>query len=101
MGPMRKDVTQLSCLELDRLVRGFQALTALPPSDQDSFATIATYHGLPAWYCQHGNVLFPLLHRAYILRRGRARRGARGGGAGAGPGGGGAAGGAAGGGRPS
>jgi len=74
MGPMRKDVTQLSCLELDRLVRGFQALTALPPSDQDSFATIATYHGLPAWYCQHGNVLFPLWHRAYILRLERALR---------------------------
>ncbi|KAK0729123.1 hypothetical protein B0T21DRAFT_413224 [Apiosordaria backusii] len=71
---MRQDVTKLSGQELDRLVRGFQGIMALGPDDPDSFSQIATYHGLPAWYCQHGNVLFPLWHRAYILRLERALR---------------------------
>lgn len=73
-APMRKDITLLTGPELDRLVRGFQGLMALPPTDPDSFTTIASYHGLPAWFCQHGNVLFPLWHRAYLLRLERALR---------------------------
>ena len=78
MAALRKDVTQLSGSEQDRLVRGFQALMALPPSDPDSFSTIASYHGLPGGngvgYCQHENMLFPLWHRGYILRLERALR---------------------------
>ncbi|KAK4174220.1 hypothetical protein QBC36DRAFT_334134 [Triangularia setosa] len=74
MAAMRQDVTKLSGEELDNLVRGFQGIQALSPNDPDSFAQIASYHGLPAWNCQHGNVLFPLWHRAYILRLERALR---------------------------
>ncbi|KAK4205268.1 hypothetical protein QBC40DRAFT_344799 [Triangularia verruculosa] len=74
MEPMRNDITKLSGQELDRLVRGFRGIMDLEPSDDNSYSTIATYHGLPAWYCQHENVLFPLWHRAYLIRLERALR---------------------------
>ncbi|CAF3598182.1 unnamed protein product [Fusarium graminearum] len=41
----------------------------LPPDDNNSYFTIAGYHGLPEpQYCYHGVVLFPTWHRAYLCR---------------------------------
>ena len=65
---------------LENLVRAFRGVQKLDPSNPNSFFTIAGYHGEPfrgkgktdkEWwggYCNHGNVLFPLWHRAYLLR---------------------------------
>lgn len=66
--------------ELDDLVLAWSKIQALPPSDPNSFEHIAGYHGEPfrgaGWgnpqwwggYCNHGNVLFPTWHRAYVRR---------------------------------
>lgn len=66
--------------ELDRLVLAWQKIQALPPTDPNSFEQIAGFHGEPfrgaGWgnpqwwggYCNHGNVLFPTWHRAYVHR---------------------------------
>jgi tyrosinase len=65
---------------LEALIRAFRGVAALPPTDRNSFFVIGGYHGMPfrgagwgnpAWwggYCNHGNVLFPVWHRAYCLR---------------------------------
>lgn len=65
---------------LENLIRAFRKIQALPSSKPDSFFTIAGYHGEPFvsqdpdnpdwWggYCQHETVLFPMWHRAYLLR---------------------------------
>jgi tyrosinase len=80
----RKNIRNLTPKELDNLVRAFAAIQQLPPDDPNSFFVIAGYHGEPfrgagyanpSWwggYCNHGNVLFPTWHRAYILRLERA-----------------------------
>jgi tyrosinase len=70
---------------LENLIIAFRKIQALPPSDPDSFESIAGYHGEPFtqkpptpindyWggYCQHNTVLFPTWHRAYVLRLERA-----------------------------
>ncbi|MBV9720542.1 MAG: tyrosinase family protein, partial [Mycobacterium sp.] len=61
-----------------------------PPDDDRSFFHLAGYHGEPFrgpgatssqyWggYCQHGNVLFPTWHRAYLLQFEEALRSAPG-----------------------
>ncbi|RPB20141.1 Di-copper centre-containing protein [Terfezia boudieri ATCC MYA-4762] len=66
--------------ELDTLIRAFWGIQCLPPDNENSFFRIAGYHGEPfqgkgvkdgKWwggYCNHGNVLFPTWHRAYLLR---------------------------------
>ena len=66
--------------ELGVLIKSFQGIQALPPDNENSFFTIGGYHGEPfrgkgttqdEWwggYCNHGNVLFPTWHRAYLLR---------------------------------
>lgn len=76
----RKDIRQLSTPELDDLVKAFAAIQNLDPDDPDSFFSIAGLHGEPfrgagygnpSWwggYCNHGNVLFPTWHRAYVLK---------------------------------
>ncbi|KAF6823708.1 tyrosinase [Colletotrichum plurivorum] len=76
----RKNIRKLTRPELDDLVRAFIGIQQLPPDDPNSFFVIAGYHGEPfrgagysnpAWwggYCNHGNVLFPTWHRAYLLR---------------------------------
>lgn len=76
----RKDIRKLSTPELDNLVKAFAAIQNLDPDDPDSFFSIAGLHGEPfrgagygnpSWwggYCNHGNVLFPTWHRAYLLR---------------------------------
>jgi len=66
--------------ELETLIKAFQGIQALDPDDENSFSRIGGYHGEPfqgkgvtdsQWwggYCNHGNVLFPTWHRAYLLR---------------------------------
>ena len=67
-------------------LKAWKLIKALPPSNPNSFWSIATYHGMPfkerrvaplnpdadtpIWggYCQHANVLFPTWHRFYCLR---------------------------------
>ena len=65
---------------LDDLVRAWKGIKDLPPTDPNSFFVIGGYHGEPfrgaGWgdpsywggYCNHGNVLFPTWHRAYLLK---------------------------------
>jgi tyrosinase len=73
---------------LEKVIRAFQGIQALPPSDQNSFWVIAGYHGEPfrgpgaggtslQWwggFCHHGSILFPTWHRAYVLRLENALR---------------------------
>jgi tyrosinase len=63
---------------LETLMRAWRGITALPPDDSRSFFVLGGYHGEPfrdqgatdpAWwggYCEHGTVLFPTWHRAYL-----------------------------------
>jgi tyrosinase len=65
---------------LETLMRAWKGIKELPPDDPNSFFTIGGYHGEPFrgkgefdpnwWggYCQHGTVLFPSWHRAYLFR---------------------------------
>lgn len=77
---IRKNIRELSGPELDNLVRAFQKIQQLQPEDPNSFYNIAGFHGEPfrgaGWgnaqwwggYCNHGNILFPTWHRAYVRR---------------------------------
>ena len=72
--------------ELEALWRAWKGIKELPPDDPCSFFTIGGYHGEPfrgaGWgtsaywggYCNHGNVLFPTWHRAYLVRLEEALR---------------------------
>ena len=76
----RKNIRTMPAEERDDLVRAFAGIQKLDPSNPNSFFTIAGYHGEPfrgaGWgnpqwwggYCNHGNVLFPTWHRAYLYR---------------------------------
>ncbi|KAK4186211.1 hypothetical protein QBC35DRAFT_501904 [Podospora australis] len=88
---LRKDIEHLTPQELDLLVTAFQHIMyTLPPTDDNSFFKIAGYHGMPfrgaGWgnpnwwggYCNHGNILFPTWHRAYLHRLEEALRSAPG-----------------------
>ncbi|KAI1175944.1 tyrosinase [Nemania sp. FL0916] len=73
-------------LAMQKLLWAFHLLQHSDPSERDSFFQIAGYHGMPfrgagwgnpAWwggYCNHGNVLFPTWHRAYLVRLENALR---------------------------
>jgi tyrosinase len=75
---------------LEDLMRAWKGIKELPPDDPNSFFVIAGYHGEPfrgaGWgnasfwggYCNHGNVLFPTWHRAYVLRLENALRSIKG-----------------------
>ena len=77
---IRKDIRKLSVTERDDLVWAFYLIQRLDPEDDDSYFRIAGYHGEPfrgagygnpQWwggYCNHGNILFPTWHRAYLFR---------------------------------
>ena len=66
--------------ELEDLMRAWKGIKELGPNDFKSFFMIGGFHGEPfrgpgsqnpAWwggYCQHGTVLFPSWHRAYLHR---------------------------------
>ena len=72
---------------LEALMRAWKGVKELPPDDPDSFFVLGGYHGEPfrggGWgssaywggYCNHGNVLFPTWHRAYLHRLERALQG--------------------------
>jgi tyrosinase len=72
--------------ELEALMRAWAGIKALPPQDPNSFFMLGGYHGEPfrgpgatdpSWwggYCQHGTVLFPSWHRAYLWRLEQALR---------------------------
>lgn len=72
--------------ELEALMRAWHGIKALPPSDPRSFFTLGGFHGEPfrgpgetdpTWwggYCQHGTVLFPTWHRAYLFKLEEALR---------------------------
>jgi tyrosinase len=63
---------------LEDLMRAWQGIKELPPTDPRSFFVLGGYHGEPfrgaGWgnssfwggYCHHGNVLFPIWHRIYV-----------------------------------
>jgi tyrosinase len=65
---------------LEQLITAWAGIKALPPEDPNSFFVIGGLHGEPfrgagfgnsAWWggwCNHGNVLFPTWHRAYLVR---------------------------------
>src|SRR5215468_851445 len=65
---------------LEDLMRAWKGIKELPPDNPKSFFVLGGYHGEPfrgagwgnaSWwggYCNHGNVLFPTWHRAYLLR---------------------------------
>ncbi|HEY0154677.1 MAG TPA: tyrosinase family protein [Longimicrobium sp.] len=64
---------------LEDVVRAWKGIQELPPTDPRSFFVLGGYHGEPfrgaGWgspeywggYCNHGNVLFPTWHRAYLF----------------------------------
>jgi tyrosinase len=64
---------------LEDLMRAWKGIKELPPTDPRSFFVLGGYHGEPfrgaGWgnstfwggYCHHGNVLFPIWHRFYVL----------------------------------
>lgn len=82
----RKNILKLSVSERDKLIKAFQGIQNLPPDNKNSFYAIASLHGQPfrggGWgnanwwggYCNHGNVLFPTWHRAYLLHLENALR---------------------------
>lgn len=96
-GEKEATVIRLSLRELDKkdnakkrndFLKAWKLIQELPPTNPNSFWSIASYHGMPfkqrrvplggdgkdkepkTWggYCQHGNVLFPFWHRFYCFR---------------------------------
>jgi tyrosinase len=76
---LQDDYAQGNTAELETLWRAWKWIKGLPPDDPKSFFMIGGYHGEPfrgaGWgtsaywggYCNHGNVLFPTWHRAYLV----------------------------------
>lgn len=72
--------------ELEALIRAWKGIKDLPANNPNSFFSIGGLHGEPFrgegktdpnwWggYCQHGTVLFPSWHRAYLWRLEEALR---------------------------
>ena len=68
--------------KLNAFLRAWKRIQELPPDNPNSFWAIAGFHGYPpkpnqvdpdsktepGGFCQHGNVLFPMWHRFYVLR---------------------------------
>lgn len=64
----RKNIECLTSSELHDLREAFAGLYALPPSDPNSFHTLASFHGgPPTSYCIHGSPGFFTWHRAYLM----------------------------------
>lgn len=65
---------------LEKVLIAWAGIKALPPDDPKSFFMLGGFHGEPfrgaGWgnssywggYCNHGNVLFPTWHRAYLVK---------------------------------
>ncbi len=72
--------------ELENLMRAWKGIKELGPNEFRAFFMIGGFHGepfrgpgaqTPTWwggYCQHGTVLFPTWHRAYLYRLENALR---------------------------
>jgi tyrosinase len=77
---LQDDYTSGNKNPLENLWRAWKAIQERPSEDPCSFFTLAGYHGEPfrgaGWgssqywggYCNHGNVLFPIWHRLYLLK---------------------------------
>ena len=77
---VQKDYENGNTKELENLMRAWKGIKELPADDPNSFFMIGGFHGEPfrgaGWgngsywggYCNHGNVLFPTWHRAYLVR---------------------------------
>ena len=85
LGDVQADYDRGDKAELETLMRAWRGIKALPADDPRSFFMLGGFHGEPfrgqgtydsaAWwggYCQHGTVLFPTWHRAYLHRLERA-----------------------------
>lgn len=87
---IRLSLRELECNaeKKNDFLKAWKLIQELPPTNPNSFWSIASYHGMPfkgrqvpllgaesekdssTWggYCQHANVLFPFWHRLYCLR---------------------------------
>ena len=64
----RKNIVCLTADELHELRETLAEMYALPASDPNSFARIASFHGgPPTAYCRHGSPGFLTWHRAYLV----------------------------------
>ncbi|KAI3317253.1 tyrosinase [Xylariaceae sp. AK1471] len=73
-------------LAMQKLLWAFHVIQNIDTNERDSFFRIAGFHGMPfrgagwgnpSWwggYCNHGSVLFPTWHRAYLVRLENALR---------------------------
>ncbi|RYP57733.1 hypothetical protein DL770_010596 [Monosporascus sp. CRB-9-2] len=73
-------------IAMQKLLWAFHCIQNLDTRDWNSYFLIAGFHGMPfrgagwgspSWwggYCNHGNVLFPTWHRAYLVRLENALR---------------------------
>jgi tyrosinase len=80
LAEVQKDYDSGNKAPLETLMRAWKGIKDLPPEDPNSFFSIGGLHGEPFrgkgefdanwWggYCQHGTVLFPSWHRAYLWR---------------------------------
>jgi tyrosinase len=77
---LQKDFDGGNKKPLEDVMRAWKGIKELPADDPNSFFMIGGYHGEPfrgaGWgnsqywggYCNHGNILFPTWHRAYLVR---------------------------------
>lgn len=77
---LQDDYTKGNKKPLEDVMRAWKGIKELPPDDPRSFFVLGGYHGEPfrgaGWgnssywggYCNHGNVLFPTWHRAYLVK---------------------------------
>ena len=78
ISDLQKEYDNGNKAPLENLMRAWKGIKELDPQDPRSFFNLGGFHGEPfrgqgmtdpAWwggYCQHGTVLFPTWHRAYL-----------------------------------
>ena len=64
---VRKSVYDLTGTEISALRAAFAGLQNLPPQDNRSYQYLAGNHGLPSYFCPHGEPKFLIWHRPYVL----------------------------------
>src|SRR5262249_34491189 len=62
---VRKSVYDLTDPEVLALRQAFAALQAI--NDNRGYQYVAGIHGLPQYYCPHGDLFFLIWHRPYVL----------------------------------
>ena len=62
---IRKSVYDLTDVEISNLRQAFSAIQAI--NDNRGYQYLAGMHGLPQYLCPHGNPLFLIWHRPYVL----------------------------------